>query len=154
VLAQDPAALAEVIGISCRMKAAIVRRDEREQGERALLNLGHTFGHAIESAAGYGEWLHGEAVGAGLRMAASMSARAGWLPAADLARITELLRRMGLSRETSGITPADALDHMRIDKKVKAGRLRLVLLKRIGEAFVSADYEDGLLRDTLAQHFR
>lgn len=154
LLAQDPAALAEVIGISCRMKAAIVRRDEREQGERALLNLGHTFGHAIESAAGYGEWLHGEAVGAGLRMAASMSARAGWLPAADLARITELLRRMGLSRETSGITPADALDHMRIDKKVKAGRLRLVLLKRIGEAFVSADYEDGLLRDTLAQHFR
>ena len=83
-----------------------------------------------------------------------MSARAGWLPTADLERITELLRRMGLSRETSGITPEDALDHMRIDKKVKAGRLRLVLLKGIGEAFVSGDYEDGLLRETLAQHFR
>jgi 3-dehydroquinate synthase len=153
LLAQEPAALTEVIGRCCGMKAGIVRRDEREQGERALLNLGHTFGHAIESTTGYGEWLHGEAVGAGLLMAASMSVRCGWLPASDLARIEALLRRLGLTRDTAGITARDALEHMRIDKKVKAGRLRLVLLRRIGEAFVTADYEDALLHATLAQHF-
>jgi 3-dehydroquinate synthase len=145
--------MGHVIRTCCRMKAEIVRRDEREQGDRALLNLGHTFGHAIEAATGYGEWLHGEAVAAGLVIAASLSQRSGWLPGVDLERIRELLRRFGLARDPRGITAAAALEHMRIDKKVKAGRIRLVLLRRIGQAFLSADYDDDALRETLAQHY-
>jgi 3-dehydroquinate synthase len=153
LLAREPAALAHAIRRSCEIKAAIVGRDEREQGERALLNLGHTFGHAIESATGYTQWLHGEAVGAGLLMAATMSMHGGWATADDVRRVRALLERIGLPTRADGIAPRRALEHMRIDKKVKEGRLRFVLLRGIGSAFVTADYPSGALDATLAAHF-
>jgi 3-dehydroquinate synthase len=153
VLAREPAALAHVIRRSCEIKAAIVGRDEREQGERALLNLGHTFGHAIEAATGYQQWLHGEAVGAGLVMAAAMSHECGLLPASECERVRELIERTGLPVRMPAVAAAAALERMRIDKKVLAGRLRLVLLRQIGEAFVTADYPGAALTRTLAAHF-
>jgi 3-dehydroquinate synthase len=153
LLAGDAAALAHVIRRSCELKAAIVGRDEREQGERALLNLGHTFGHAAESATAYREWLHGEAVGAGLVMAASMSADCGLLPRSQSERVRHLIERTGLPTHIASATPEAAFDHMRIDKKVLGGRVRLVLLKGIGQAFVSADYPNAALQHTLATHF-
>ena len=153
LLASDPAALAYIIRRSCEIKAAVVGRDEREQGERALLNLGHTFGHAIESATAYRQWLHGEAVGAGLVMAAAMSAACGLLATADAERVRRLIERTDLPTRIAAVTPTAALDHMRIDKKVLGGRLRLVLLRRIGEAFVSDDYPPDALTTTLAAHF-
>lgn len=153
ILAGDAAALAHLIHRSCAIKAEIVSRDEREQGERALLNFGHTFGHAIEVAAGYGEWLHGEAVGLGMVLAADLCQRMGLLPRAELTRIVELLARAGLPVQTPRIGADRALDYMRIDKKVKAGRIRLILLRGIGSAFVSGDYPDAAFQATLAQHF-
>jgi 3-dehydroquinate synthase len=153
LLAGDPAALAHLIRRSCEIKAAVVGRDEREQGERALLNLGHTFGHAIESATSYRQWLHGEAVGAGLVMAAAMSAACGSMTAADAARVRRLIERTGLPTHIAAVAPAAALEHMRIDKKILGGRLRLVLMRRIGEAFVTADYPPDALTRTLAAHF-
>jgi 3-dehydroquinate synthase len=153
LLAGDTAALTHIIRRSCEIKAAVVGRDEREQGERALLNLGHTFGHAIESATAYREWLHGEAVGAGLAMAAAMSQQCGLLAPADSERVRRLIKRAGLPTRIASVSPAAALDHMRIDKKVLGGRLRLVLLRRIGEALVSADYPAAVLERTLAAHF-
>jgi 3-dehydroquinate synthase len=152
LLARRADALSHAIRRACEIKAAIVGRDEREQGERAVLNLGHTFGHAIESATGYGSWLHGEAVGAGIMMAATMSNEAGILASADLARVRALLERSGLPLEARGVTRADALAHMRIDKKAKGGRTRFVLLRRIGDAFVTGDYPDGALKRTLDLH--
>lgn len=153
LLAGDAEALAHVIRRSCEIKAAIVGRDERERGERALLNLGHTFGHAIESATAYREWLHGEAVGAGLVMAAAMSVACGSLTAADAERVRALIERAGLPTRIDSVTPAAALEHMKIDKKVLGGRLRLVLLRSIGEAFLSADYPPAALTQTLGAHF-
>ena len=153
LLAGEPAALAHVVRRSCQIKAAVVARDEREQGERALLNLGHTFGHAIESATAYRQWLHGEAVAAGLVMAAAMSAHSGLLPPGDAGRVQQLVQRAGLPAHIPGVSAAAALEHMRIDKKVRAGQLRLVLLRRIGEAFLSADYPAAALQHTLAAHF-
>ncbi len=153
LLAADPVALAYVIGRSCEIKAEIVSRDEREQGDRALLNLGHTFGHAIESATHYTQWLHGEAIGAGLLMAAAMSRECGQLQAADVERLRRLLERTGLPTKIAGVAPSEALDHMRIDKKVKAGRMRLVLLRSIGASFVTADYSEPALLRTLSAHF-
>jgi len=150
---RDPAALAHAIYRSCQIKAQIVGRDEREQGERALLNLGHTFGHAIEAATGYVDWLHGEAVGAGLLMAASLSQRLGALSAEDVARTAALLQRAGLPTSPPAIGAARAAQFMRIDKKVLAGRVRLVLLRRIGAAHITGDYPDGALQDTLRQYF-
>jgi 3-dehydroquinate synthase len=152
LLAGDPVALVPVIHRSCEIKAAVVARDEREQGERALLNLGHTFGHAIESATAYREWLHGEAVGAGLVMAAHLSREAGLLSATECERVRALVARAGLPTRIASVTPAAALDHMRIDKKVLGGRQRLVLLRRIGEAFVTSDYARDALTHTLAAH--
>ncbi len=152
LLAGDQAALARVIRRSCEIKAAIVGQDEREQGERALLNLGHTFGHAIESATGYGQWLHGEAVAAGMVMAARMSQESGLLGAEDLERIMRLTARMDLPVRVPGLTPEVVLEHMRIDKKVQAGRIRLVLLRGIGAAFVTAEYDEGCLRRALESH--
>src|SRR5262249_29777898 len=152
LLAQEPAALAHVIRRSCEIKAAIVARDEREQGERALLNLGHTFGHALESATAYTRWLHGEAVGAGLLMAATMSCESGLLPADSVERLRKLLVRPGLPTEARDLRADDVLEHMRIDKKVKSGRIRLVLLRSIGTSFVTADYPDAALRRTLDAH--
>ena len=153
LLAGDPAALAHIIRRSCEIKAAVVGRDERERGERALLNLGHTFGHAIESATAYRQWLHGEAVGAGLVMAASMSAACGYLDAAQAERVRRLIERAGLPTHIAAVAPAAVLEHMRMDKKVLGGRLRLVLLRGIGDAFVTADYPPDALTRTLAAHF-
>jgi 3-dehydroquinate synthase len=149
LLARDPEALTQAIKRSCEIKAEIVGRDEREQGERALLNLGHTFGHAIESATNYSTWLHGEAVGAGMLLAADMSKRLGWVTAADVERVEGILRRFGLPVDVSSL-PASALaEKMKIDKKVAAGRIRLVLLKDIGKSVVTGDYADAALRETL-----
>ena len=152
LLAGDGAALAHVIRRSCEIKAEIVGRDEREHGDRALLNLGHTFGHAVESATSYTEWLHGEAIGAGLVMAARMSRESGYLTAEELERVARLVARAGLPTHISSVKPDVALEHMRIDKKVQAGRIRLVLPRGIGSAFVTAEYGEGALDRTLAAH--
>jgi 3-dehydroquinate synthase len=153
LLAGNPDALTHAIRRSCEVKAEIVGRDEHEHGDRALLNLGHTFGHAIESATGYGTWLHGEAVGAGMLMAAAMSRECGYLSDADVMRLRALLHRVGLPIAAKDVTPEDALEHMKIDKKVKAGRMRFVLLKRIGAALVTADYPAAALQTTLTSYF-
>jgi len=153
LLALEPGAVAHAVRRSCELKAAIVAEDEREHGRRALLNLGHTFGHAIETAAGYGEWLHGEAVGAGMLMAADLSRRLGWIDAADVERVRVLLARAGLPVEPPRIGAARALALMGLDKKVLAGRLRLVLMRRLGEGVVTGDYPAEALEATLAAHF-
>jgi 3-dehydroquinate synthase len=153
LLARDAAALTHAIHRSCQIKADFVARDERETGERALLNLGHTFGHAIEAATGYTEWLHGEAVGAGMFMAADLSNRLGLLKTVDVQRITRVLRAAGLPLQAPQCGAARALDYMKIDKKVLAGRVRLVLLREIGAAFITGDYSDSALQDTLVAHF-
>jgi 3-dehydroquinate synthase len=152
LLAHDAAALSHIIRRSCEIKAEIVGRDEREQGDRALLNLGHTFGHALESTTGYTRWLHGEAVGAGLLMAATMSRESGLLQADYVERLRRLLVRTGLPTEARDLGADAVLEHMRIDKKVKSGRIRLVLLRSIGASFVTADYPDAALRRTLEAH--
>jgi 3-dehydroquinate synthase len=153
LLAADPKALSHVIERSCEIKAEIVGRDEREQGDRALLNLGHTFGHAVESATHYTRWLHGEAVGAGLLMAAAMSQECGMVDAAEVERVRVLLERAGLPVRIDGVTPEVALEHMRIDKKALGGRMRLILLRRIGDSFVTADYPEHALQRTLSTYF-
>ena len=149
---REGAELARAIFRSCQIKAQIVGRDEREQGERALLNLGHTFGHAIEAATGYVDWLHGEAVGVGLLMAASMSQQLGGLQQADVARVEELLKRAGLRTAAPRIGAARAAEFMSVDKKVKSGRVRLVLLAGLGEAYISGEYPDPVLHETLRTH--
>src|SRR5450755_1588625 len=153
LLARDPAALEYAIYRSCQIKAEIVSHDEREQGERALLNLGHTFGHAIEAATGYVEWLHGEAVGLGLVLAADLSQRLGHLDAGELRRLVALLKHAGLRVDAPRIGAERAFDYMRIDKKVKSGRVRLVLLHGIGKAVTTGEYSDSELHSTLAAHF-
>ena len=153
LLARDAAALTHAIRRSCEIKAEIVGRDEREQGERALLNLGHTFGHAIEAATGYSTWLHGEAVAAGMLMAADMSRRCGWLSGADVERVRALLLRAGLPVAAPDVTPEAALAGMKLDKKVKAGRVRVVLLTRLGAARVTPDYPDEALHATVQACF-
>jgi 3-dehydroquinate synthase len=152
LLAGDPDALAHAILRSCQIKAEIVGRDEYEHGERALLNLGHTFGHAIETATGYGRWLHGEAVAAGMVLAARMSCESGLINSAALARISALIERMGLPTRIDGIAAETMLQGMRMDKKVLEGRIRLVLLRAIGAAFVTADYDPQVLNRTLGAH--
>ncbi|MCM2310822.1 MAG: 3-dehydroquinate synthase [Steroidobacteraceae bacterium] len=152
LLRLDAAALGHAIRRSCEIKAEIVAEDEREHGRRALLNLGHTFGHAIETATGYGEWLHGEAVGAGMLMAADLSSRLGWLAAADVERVRALLARAGLPAAIPPIGAARALELMGMDKKVLAGCIRLVLLRRVGEGVVCGDYPVDALQATLAAH--
>jgi 3-dehydroquinate synthase len=153
LLALDDEVLAHAIYRSCELKADVVRRDEREAGDRALLNLGHTFGHAIETGTGYTEWLHGEAVAAGMVVAADMSARLGLLQAADVERVRSLLVRLGLPVDAPRFGAQRALDYMSVDKKVKSGRIRLVLLERLGAARFTADYADDALQSTLASHF-
>ncbi len=148
--AREPTALAFAIERSCRNKAEVVARDERESGERALLNFGHTFGHAIETGLGYGVWLHGEAIAAGMAMAADLSCRLGWISAADRQRIEALLLRAHLPvRAPAEIGSGPFLDLMAVDKKVSGGKLRLILLKGIGQAVISADFDPQLLRATL-----
>jgi 3-dehydroquinate synthase len=153
LLGLDAATLTYAIRRSCEIKAGIVAEDEHEHGRRALLNLGHTFGHAIETAAGYGAWLHGEAVGAGMLMAADLSARLGWLVPADVERVRSLLQRAGLPVAAPRIGAARGLELMGMDKKVLAGRIRLVLLRRLGEGVVAGDYPAEALQATLAGHF-
>lgn len=150
---RDSAALTHAIRRSCEIKAEVVSVDERETGLRAILNLGHTFGHAIENALGYGEWLHGEAVAAGMVLAADMSQRLGWLSATDHARTINLLKRAGLPVHSPMIGAARARELMGMDKKVLAGQLRLVLLRTMGEAVVTADYPADVLQATLQHGF-
>ena len=149
----DGAALTHAIRRSCQIKAEIVAEDEREHGRRALLNLGHTFGHAIETATGYGEWLHGEAVGAGMLMAADLSCRLGWIETADVERVRELLERAELPVTAPPIGAGRALELMGMDKKVLAGRIRLVLLRRVGDGVVAGEYPADALQATLVAHF-
>ncbi len=147
---RDPEALAEAVERSCRNKAALVSADERETGARALLNLGHTFGHAIEAGLGYGEWLHGEAVAAGMCMAADLSVRLGWLDAQERERARALLARLGLpTAAPAAVTPTRMIELMGVDKKVRAGRMRLVLLKAVGDAVLTADFDPEALHATL-----
>lgn len=146
LLARDSEALTFAIERSCANKAAVVAEDENEAGVRALLNLGHTFGHAIEAGLGYGRWLHGEAVAAGTVMAAELSRRLGWLSDSDCARIAALLERTGLPTAGPALGADRYLDLMALDKKVEAGKLRLILLKRIGEGVVSAAAEEADIR--------
>ena len=134
LLAKDPAALAHAIRRSCEIKAEIVAADERESGERALLNFGHTFGHAIEAAQGYGEWLHGEAVAAGMVCAARLSGRVCGLDASDARRLSALIAAAGLPVSPPGIAPDRWLELMRRDKKVEGGAMRFVLLEKLGHA--------------------
>jgi 3-dehydroquinate synthase len=149
LLARDTVALTHAIKRSCEIKADIVARDEHERGDRALLNLGHTFGHAIESATNYSVWLHGEAVGAGMLLAADMSQRLGWVSAADVSRVERVLQLFGLRTDVSSLQAATLAEKMKIDKKVAAGRIRLVLLKAIGKSVVTGEYDDAALRETL-----
>ena len=146
----DADTLTHAIEHSCRIKADIVAKDERESGVRAWLNFGHTFGHAIETAQGYGNWLHGEAVAAGMVMAAALSQRLGWLSRASVERITRLLAHAGLPTEPPAIAPERFLDLMAADKKILDGQLRLVLLKNIGECVVTSDFNRTCLLETLA----
>ncbi len=142
----DPVALTYAIERSCANKAEVVASDEREtakEGGRALLNLGHTFGHAIETALGYGSWLHGEAVATGMQMAAHLSARLGWLASSDVARIGDLLARARLPLKAPRLGAEKYLDLMGHDKKNVGGRLRFVLLKRIGEAVTTSAVESA-----------
>jgi 3-dehydroquinate synthase len=150
--ARDPEALAYAIGRSCEIKALVVAQDERESNVRAVLNFGHTFGHAIESATGYATYLHGEAVALGMVMAAGMSRRLGWIDATEHARICDLLRRAGLPIEAPRIGVARALELMQMDKKVLSGRVRLVLLEGLGRGAVTGTYEQSTLDATLAEH--
>lgn len=146
LLARDPRALAVAIRRSCELKAEIVAEDERESGRRAILNFGHTFGHAIERCQGYGEWLHGEAVAAGMVMAAQLSS--GDIALAE--RIGNLLARAGLPTRPPAFPALDLLAAMGMDKKVQQKRLRFVLLRGLGEAFVTSDYDAARLDAVLA----
>jgi 3-dehydroquinate synthase len=152
LLARDAAALAHAIRRSCEIKAEIVAQDERETGIRAWLNLGHTFGHAIEAGLGYGEWLHGEAVAAGMVTAAELSRLLGDLSTADVARVRHLIKRAGLPTVSPDLGQARYFELMRIDKKAEGGSIRYVLLKRLGEAYV-APVPDEQVAPALAAAF-
>lgn len=153
LLARDSEALAYAIERSCQDKAKVVALDEREGGIRALLNLGHTFGHAIETGVGYGEWLHGEAVGTGMLMAADLSQRMGWLSEHDVERVDDIIDKAGLpTRAPASMTSERFMELMAVDKKVEAGKIRLVLLKQLGEAVVTEAFDHSLLQQTLTAH--
>ncbi|MFW1858046.1 3-dehydroquinate synthase [Acinetobacter defluvii] len=149
LLAQDATLLAEAVYRSCAHKARIVANDEKEQGERALLNLGHTFGHAIESYLGYGEWLHGEAVATGMVMAADLSQRMGWISLADLARTKKIIQRAKLPIVCPQIPLDEFLAYMSHDKKVLNGQLRLVLMKQLGQAIITKDFDVELMKQAI-----
>jgi 3-dehydroquinate synthase len=153
LVARDPAALSHAIRRSCEAKAAIVAADEREGGQRALLNLGHTFGHAIETGIGYGRWLHGEAVATGTLMAAELARRMGWLSEDEVHRIEALTVRAGLpTRAPADLSRARFLELMRVDKKALGGKIRLVLPTAIGKADVFDKYDWDALTATLDEH--
>lgn len=152
LLALDEEALIYAVERSCQNKADVVAADEHEKGVRALLNLGHTFGHAIETGMGYGDWLHGEAVAAGMYMAADLSARLGWIDQSDVERLEALLLRAKLPIfGPKELSAQRMLELMAVDKKVVEGQIRLVLLKSLGEAVVTDDFSTELLLDTLAR---
>lgn len=149
LMARDPDSLAYAIERSCANKSEVVAGDERETAKndgRALLNLGHTFGHAIETGVGYGEWLHGEAVAAGTIMATELSFMLGWLGSADVKRVQDLFHRAKLPTRGAPLAAERYLDLMGHDKKVIAGKMRLVLLKRLGEAVTSSDVSPADIR--------
>lgn len=145
----DEVALAEAVYRSCAHKARIVANDEKEQGERALLNLGHTFGHAIESYLGYGEWLHGEAVATGMVMAADLSQRMGWISAEDLTRTKNIIQRANLPIVCPQIPLDDFLAYMAHDKKVLNGQLRLVLMQAVGQAIITRTFDVELMKQAI-----
>jgi 3-dehydroquinate synthase len=149
LMSLDEQVLSYAIYRSCQNKAEVVAADEHEAGERALLNLGHTFGHAIENAMGYGVWLHGEAVAAGTMLAADLSQRLGWLNKQDLARISAIFKQAKLPLTPPKLTPDKYLALMQLDKKVADGQIRLVLQQGIGKAIMTADYDKALLNQTL-----
>jgi len=155
LLALEPTALTEAIERSCAAKARVVGADEKETGVRATLNLGHTFGHAIETHMGYGVWLHGEAVGAGTVMALEMSHRLGWLTNAERDRGIRLLAAAKLPVVPPQEMNAEHfLEHMAVDKKVLDGRLRLVLLQGLGAAVVTAEFPREILEETLRADYQ
>lgn len=148
--AKDEQVLSQMVYQCCDFKARIVADDERESGSRALLNFGHTFGHVIETHEGYGNWLHGEAVAAGMMQAAAMSCALGLIGRDDVKRIANLLLAFGLPIKPPVIAVDTALDLMGHDKKVQRGKIRLVLLKSLGNAFVTADFDINVLKSVLA----
>jgi len=150
LVAREPAALAHAVKRSCEIKAAVVGQDERETGLRAILNFGHTFGHAIESGLGYGEWLHGEAVGCGMVMAAHLSQRLGGIDASFVQRLTALIQRAGLPVVAPALGAERYLELMRIDKKSEAGEIRFVVLDKPGSAIMRGA-PDAMVREVLAQ---
>jgi 3-dehydroquinate synthase len=150
LVAREPNALAHAIRRSCELKAQVVEADEREQGYRAILNLGHTFAHAIEALAGYGVWLHGEAVAAGMVMAADFSVDIGLLDAASAQRLRDIVTAAGLPASPPPLPAKAFMEAMAHDKKVLAGRIRLILLHRLGGAIMSDNYPDGELAKFLA----
>ncbi|MGB6356766.1 MAG: 3-dehydroquinate synthase [Steroidobacteraceae bacterium] len=153
LLARDADALSYAIARSCEIKSTVVAKDEREHNVRAILNFGHTFGHAVEAATAYETYLHGEAVGLGMLIAADLSQRLGLIGTAVKDRVRDILARAGLPIEAPHIGAARALELMQMDKKVLAGTLRLVLLERLGRAIVTGDYSQAALEATLKEHF-
>lgn len=149
LLARDAATLSEAILVSCRNKAEVVAADETESGQRALLNLGHTFGHAIESGMGYGNWLHGEAVAAGTLLAARVSQGMGWLDAGQIQRIKQIFQSARLPVTSPDLGVERYMDMMGLDKKVEAGKIRFILLRTIGEAVITSDVPEQALRHVL-----
>jgi 3-dehydroquinate synthase len=146
LLGRDRGALAHAVRRSCELKAAIVAADEREAGARALLNLGHTFGHAIEAGTGYGTWLHGEAVAAGMVMAAELSLNMKLLGKGDVARVRSLVSKAGLPVKAPPLRPEELLALMSVDKKAAKGVTRFVVLDRVGTARLRADVEENAVR--------
>ncbi len=150
LLSCDQDTLSKAIYDSCRNKAEIVALDERESGCRALLNLGHTFGHAIEAHQGYGNWLHGEAVGTGMMMAAYMSEKLGWISNEDLQRVEKLISSANLPvKSPNNMTSENFVEYMSLDKKNVDHRIRLVLLKALGDAVITSDYPSDVFQETL-----
>jgi len=153
ILMREQSAITSIIERSCRAKALIVAEDEKEQGVRALLNLGHTFGHAIENAKGYGVWLHGEAVALGMLMAADLSCRMQMISQADVQRVKGILAAAALPVErVDGVEAAQLRSLMSVDKKVMAGKLRLVLYRQLGEAEIFDSAPEALIMDTLKHY--
>lgn len=149
LIGRDADLLAEAVCRSCAHKARIVANDEKEQGERALLNLGHTFGHAIESYLGYGTWLHGEAVATGMVMAADLSHRLGWISNDDVERTKKIIQRANLPISCPKIPLDEFLGYMAHDKKVLNGQLRLVLLKQLGQAVITKDFDVEFMKQAI-----
>jgi 3-dehydroquinate synthase len=152
LLAREPSALSFAIARSCQNKAQIVAEDERESGRRALLNLGHTFGHAIETGMNYEGCLHGEAVAIGICLAAKLSARLNLLAEKEVERIIQLITKMGLPTQIpAGLSASGLLQAMQVDKKVRDGKIYLILLNSIGNAVVTNDYVPKFLEEVLSQ---